>query len=130
MMWRRAGLAVAFGALLFTAACGDSDNSGQLSNEMFRADTGCSAEGTVEITADGQAVAGEDVEYFLPEGGFPTIWCEGITHRWPERTELEGYVFESNPGDPLEFTVAEDGYVYASGSGTVTTPEGEVVEFP
>ncbi len=122
--WRT--LAAGTALLMVVGACG----GGPFTIEEFKADTGCTADGVMEITASGQTRAVGDIEYFMISAGLPSPWCEGLVHRMPDGVEISGYVFDSEPGDPLEFVVEADGYVYLAGSGSVTNPDGKVTNLP
>lgn len=66
----------------------------------------------------------------LGAGGL-TIWCPGATHTWKGNLTFKGYKFASDTRDPLRFMVDKDlGYVYVSGKGSVTFPNGKVVHLP
>lgn len=112
--------------LVVTAGCG----VGSFTIDELEAATHCSGTGTWVILASGEARALGDIDVHLSSAGMPTPWCEGLVHRWPEGGEISGYEFTSDPSDPLEFTVGADGYVYRGGTGTVTTPEGKIIELP
>jgi Tol biopolymer transport system component len=59
------------------------------------------------------------------------LWCPGAKHTWTGTLTYEGYTFESNATDPLIFLVTTDGsYQYFAGTGKVTQPDGQVIEFP
>jgi len=121
-------LLIAVPALLIVMlACG---GGGPFTIEDLSADTGCTGDGTMEILADGSVRAVGDIQYEMLTDGLPSPWCLNLVHRWLDTMDVEGYSFDSDPGDPLEFTVMEAGYTYASGSGTVTTPDGDVVTLP
>ena len=67
----------------------------------------------------------------MRKSGLPSAWCNGTIHVWKGKVTYEGYTFESSTDDPLQFAVDKDkGYRYVEGKGTVTTPEGKVVELP
>lgn len=124
----RRGLLLAGAALMLVVlACG---GGGPFTIEDLSADTGCTGDGTMEILADGSVRAVDDIQYEMLTDGFPSPWCLNLVHRWMDTMDLDGYVFESDPADPLEFTVMEAGYTYTAGSGTVTTPDGDVVTLP
>ena len=60
-----------------------------------------------------------------------TLWCYGAKHTWMGTLSYGGYTFSSNANDPLQFTVTKDkGYVYTMGKGSVTFPDGKVVNLP
>lgn len=144
--------AVALGLVALTlVSCGSGDDQqspggddqqspggGSLVIDEIAADEACTAEGTLEMGPNGSSRATKGTEFQL-QNGLPSIWCEGIVHRWvkgggelPVPTD-EGkatYVIDSDADDPLEFVVTEDGYTYQSGSGSVTMPDGDVVDLP
>lgn len=114
--------------LLMTAV--SSCGGGPFTIGEWHASSSCTADGTMEILESGNVRSLGEIQYHMSSSGMPSIWCEGLVHRWPTTGEIEGYEFSSDPGDPLEFTVGADGYQYLAGAGTVTTPEGKVVELP
>ena len=105
-----------------------------IKHEKFAADDACDAEGTIELRMEGgklRSVTGSDFQVFMRKSGFPSAWCHGVRHVWKGKATYEGYTFESSPDDPLQFVVDRSkGYVYVEGKGTVTTPEGKVVDLP
>lgn len=113
--------------LLLVAACG---GGGPFTIEELSADTGCRGDGTMEILGDGSVRALGDIEYEMLTDGIPGPWCLDLVHRWLEPMDIEGYTFESEPGDPLEFTVMDAGYTHTGGRGTVTTPDGDRITLP
>lgn len=63
--------------------------------------------------------------------GKSTLWCYGAMHTWTGKLAYEGYTFASDKKDPLKFRLDKDkGYVYISGKGTVTFPNGKVIKLP
>lgn len=118
-------LAVAL--LLVVGACG---GGGPYTIEELSGDTGCRGDGTMEILDDGSVRPVGDIQYEMLTDGFPSPWCLDLVHRWLGPLDVEGYTFDSSPDDPLEFTVMEAGYTHSGGSGTVTTPDGDVVTLP
>ncbi len=59
------------------------------------------------------------------------LWSPGSRHTILGKMSNYGYLFASDSSDPLVFEVdAKLGYVYKSGRGTVTTPDGKVVTLP
>jgi hypothetical protein len=92
--------------------------------------SGCEAVGTVELLPGAQMRTVGEIEYRFSSGGSPTMWCEGLLHRWIGASEFEGYTFDSSEDAPLEFEVTAEGYVYKGGTGTVTTPEGKTITLP
>lgn len=124
MRWKVAPAMLAL--MLIAAAC----SSGPYTIEEFTADTGCTADGMMEVSASGSARAVGDIEYNMISAGLPSAWCEGMIHRLLDGAEISGYVFNSEAGDPLEFEVTRDGYAYMSGTGSVTDPDGGVTDLP
>jgi hypothetical protein len=55
-------------------------------------------------------------------------WCRGAKHTWIGRLTYEGYTFDSDDADPLQFMVTEKGYIYVKGKGMVTMPDGKAVK--
>jgi len=59
------------------------------------------------------------------------LWSHGSTHTWIGKSKVFGYIFDSDPDNPLQFRVdKQKGYVYVQGRGTITTPDGKVVRLP
>jgi hypothetical protein len=60
------------------------------------------------------------------------MWCYGAEHTWMvDEATYEGYVITSHELNPLLFRVdKEDGYLYVSGEGTVTMPNGNIISLP
>lgn len=58
------------------------------------------------------------------------MFCYGAKHKWVGRSSYAGYVFDSDKKDPLQFMSTEEGYVYVKGKGTITLPDGSVVQLP
>ena len=60
------------------------------------------------------------------------FFCHGAVHTWGGTgLEYAGFIFDSDVNNPLQFTVDADiGYVHIGGTGTVTMPDGEVIELP
>ena len=124
MRWR--SLTVGTALMVVIGAC----RGGPLTIEEFSADTGCTADGVMEITASGTARAVGDIRYNMISAGLPSLWCEGLVHRLLDGAEISGYLFNSDTDDPLEFEVTADGYTYLSGTGSVTDPDGKVTNLP
>ena len=56
------------------------------------------------------------------------IFCPGAKHKWVGTLEYGGYRIRSKTGDPLRFRLdPEQGYVFAGGQGSVTQPDGKIV---
>lgn len=69
----------------------------------------------------------------LSTDGRPALWGHGSKHMYiGEVKDIgEGYSFKSAEDDPLQFKVDKDkGYTYVKGKGTVTTPNGRVINLP
>ena len=59
------------------------------------------------------------------------LWCYGAVHTWIGEATYEGYTFVSDEDDPLRFIVDKNkGYLYVSGTGSVTLPDGTEVTLP
>jgi hypothetical protein len=57
------------------------------------------------------------------------VWCYGAKHTWISTVSYSGHTFSSDADEPLQFVVDKDkGYVHVAGKGTVTLPDGTVVE--
>jgi hypothetical protein len=56
--------------------------------------------------------------------------CLGVTHTYQGTVEFNEFRFVSDAASPLEFEVAEEGYRYVAGSGTVTAPDGTETVLP
>lgn len=108
--------------------------TGSFTIEDLSASSACDGEGTIELRMeDGQlrATARDDVQTFMRQSGMPSIWCHGLRHVWIGEATLEGYTFDSSTDDHLQFVVDRDkGYHYEQGTGSVTTPDGEVIALP
>jgi hypothetical protein len=108
--------------------------TGPFTIEDFSASNACDGQGTIEFRMEGgqlRATTRDDVQTFMRQSGMPSVWCHGLRHVWIGEATLEGYTFDSSPDDPLQFVVDRDkGYYYEQGTGSVTTPDGEVVTLP
>jgi len=61
--------------------------------------------------------------------GEPTLFCVGAKHEWTGTLSFGGYSIQSDPAEPLEFSVhPAKGYIYTGGKGRVTLPNGRTVE--
>jgi hypothetical protein len=59
------------------------------------------------------------------------IWCYKVKHTWVGTWTYAGYTFTSDEADPLQFTIDPDkGYIHIGGAGTVTLPDGTVINLP
>jgi hypothetical protein len=59
------------------------------------------------------------------------IWCYGAKHTWVGTLTYADYTFASDAADPLQFIIDKNrGYVYLSGKGSVTAPDGTVTDLP
>ena len=59
------------------------------------------------------------------------LWCYGAEHTWMGESTYAGYTFASDENNPLRFRVDKDaGYLYVSGEGAVTMPDGTRVTLP
>jgi hypothetical protein len=59
------------------------------------------------------------------------LWCYSAEHTWIGEATYAGYTLASDEDNPLRFRVDEDaGYLYVSGEGTVTMPDGTRVTLP
>ncbi len=64
-------------------------------------------------------------------GGKLTVWCYGAKHTWQGTLTYAGYTFASDAATPMQFTLDKDkGYIYVTGKGSVTFPDGKIVQFP
>jgi len=121
-----------FGILLLTlSAC---TGTFTIKDDQFSASNVCDGEGVLifqTVNGEIQVQAAEDLTTFMRQAGMPNAWCHGYTHTWEGKSTFGGFTFDSEPGSPLSFTVDRDkGYLYLSGSGEVTKPDGEVIELP
>jgi len=62
--------------------------------------------------------------------GKDAFWCSGAKHTWLGRLIYAGYTFDSDAARPLQFMPTAGGYLYLTGQGTVTYPNGTKVTFP
>lgn len=79
----------------------------------------------------------EDIRVLVKQGllpirnGQPVVFCNGAKHILKNKIRMKNYIFESDTKDPLQFLVdKEKGYIYLSGKGTITMPEGKVMKLP
>ena len=105
-----------------------------IKDDQFSASSVCDGEGVLifqTVNGEIQVQAAEELSTFMRQAGMPNAWCHGYTHTWEGESTFGEYTFASDPGSPLSFMVDRDkGYVYLSGSGEVTTPEGESIKLP
>jgi hypothetical protein len=67
----------------------------------------------------------------IPNSGLrDAIFANGVRHEYVGVTELFGYTFTGEAGNPLEFRVTSDGYTYIGGKGTVKMLDGSVENLP
>lgn len=100
-----------------------------IKNDEFSKD--CTGAGILEVYKKDegfQAVALTDIHFFNKET--MNMWCKGLVHILRGRVNYEGYIFESDPDNPLQFSISDKGYVYQRGKGTITIPEGKVIKLP
>ena len=134
--WRRTSPVAALAIVAsIMSGCGGSGESGlTIDDPAFAASNVCDGEGTYEVSMDGEdlsATAIGDVETSMISDGMPSVWCHGLHHRFVGHVEIEGYAFDSDASDPLEFAVdRDDGFHYVAGTGTVEQPNGDVVTLP
>jgi len=58
-----------------------------------------------------------------------SIWYNSAIHTWMGVLTYHGYTFDSDQDNPLQFkVVADKGYDFIGGKGTVTRPDGTVVK--
>lgn len=83
-----------------------------------------------DVVGDGLMIEVLSGTLSIRQGGF-TVWCYGAKHTWMGSLVYDGYTFISDNNNPLQFMIEKDrGYVYLKGSGSVTYPDGKVIEFP
>ena len=125
-------LAISLVVLILASACAKGPFT--IKDENFAASNVCDGEGVLELRMEGgelTVAARGDIQTFMRQSGFPSAWCHGLRHVWIGEATHAGYTFESSPDDPLQFVVDRDkGYYYEQGTGTITTPDGEVVTLP
>ena len=124
-------LVVGLAVIILASAC---TGSFTIEDEDFTASNACDGEGTLEFRMESgelRVTARDDVQTFMRQSGMPSAWCHDLRHVWIGEATYAGYTFKSSPDDPLQFVVDRDkGYYYEQGTGTVTTPDGEVVTLP
>jgi len=105
-----------------------------IEDEKFVASDICDAEGKFKMVMHrgklaSQALTG--IKVHMIKDGLPSPWCHGVKHVWVGKATHGGYTFQSSADDPLQFVVDRNkGYYYEKGKGTVTTPNGKVIQFP
>jgi len=128
-------IAVAFSMLLCLTVLSCKTRSFSLKDDKLIDRAARHDDGKVQISQnpDGSYhISGEVMVTFNPSGGYDqTIWADGVTHTWIGKCTYQGYVFDSNSGNPLVFRVDKDnGYTYVGGKGTVTAPDGKSTTLP
>lgn len=105
-----------------------------IEDEKFVATDVCDAEGTFRmemLRGKLKVQALTSIKAHMIKDGIPSPWCHGVRHVWGGKATHGGYTFQSNADDPLQFVVdRKKGYYYEKGQGTVTTPDGKVIQFP
>lgn len=116
--------------IFMTIICSAEDQF-VIKDEKFQAQVKEECKADIEFQMkDGKLVARARGVLLIRDGEF-VIWCYGAEHKWIGVITYEGYVFDSDKENPLQFRVDKDkGYVYVGGRGTVTTPDGVVVKLP
>jgi hypothetical protein len=75
-------------------------------------------------------LVGGQMQIPLRGSGF-VLWCYGAEHTWIDKATYAGYTFASDKDNPLLFRVDKNaGYLYISGKGIVTMPDGKKVTLP
>lgn len=124
--------AISLVMLILASAC--AGGTFTIEDGSFKASNACDGEGTLEWRMQSGKVAVTargNVQTFMRQAGMPSAWCNGLRHVWIGEVTHAGYTFESSSDNPLQFVVDSDkGYYYEQGTGTVTTPDGEVVTLP
>ena len=83
-----------------------------------------------DVVGDGLRIQVLSGSIAIRAGGL-TIWCYGAKHTWMGKLTYGGYTFDSDENSPLQFTLdSRKGYIYLSGKGNVTQPDGKIVELP
>ena len=105
-----------------------------IKGEAFEADVQDSCGSTdvaiTEVVGDGLRIKVLSGSIAIREGGL-TIWCYGAKHTWIGNLTYGGHTFDSDENSPLQFILDQrDGYTYLSGKGSVTQPDGKIVELP
>jgi hypothetical protein len=125
-------LAIGLVVLILASACAKGPFA--IKDESFAASDACDGEGVLELRMEGgelKITSRDDMQIFMRQSGLPSAWCHGLRHVWIGEATHAGYTFESSPDDPLQFVVDRDkGYYYEQGTGTVTTPDREIVTLP
>ena len=104
-----------------------------IKGEAFEADgqEPCSVDVAIlEVVGEGLRIQVLSGSIAIRQGGL-TVWCYGAKHTWIGNLTYGGYTFDSDENSPLQFTLDQtDGYTYLGGKGSVTQPDGRVVELP
>lgn len=88
----------------------------------------CETDATIMSVEGNSFGAGGKIS--MRNGAF-TLWCYGAKHTWKGRLTFADHVFDSDNESPLQFMVDKDkGYVYLGGKGSVTLPDGTVIQLP
>lgn len=124
-------IAISLAIVILASAC---SGTFKIDDENFAASNACDGEGTLEWQMSGgqpKITARGEVQTFMRQSGMPSAWCHGFRHVMVGEVTHAGYTFTSSADDPLQFVVDRDkGYYYEQGTGTVTTPDGDVVSLP
>jgi len=108
-----------------------SQESFEISDDLFAARDKTDCSGKVDLKFKGIISTPSGI-FFKAEGSsiMGVYWCRGAKHTWIGRITYEGYTFDSDDADPLQFMVNEKGYIYVKGKGMVTMPDGKAVKLP
>jgi len=87
----------------------------------------CSTELTFS-SSNGQVMSSGSMS--TDTNGYSSAWCEGAKHTYKGKVAFDGYTFESDGASPLQFEVDKTNYVYVTGKGTITMPDGTIVSLP
>jgi hypothetical protein len=59
------------------------------------------------------------------------LYCHKAKHTLIGEVSIFNYLFKSDNDNPLQFVVDKDkGYVYVKGKGTITKPDGKIINLP
>lgn len=114
--------------LFLVLITGCNSNSFIIKDDAFQATYQENCKVDVQIQASGNSfrVSGQG-EFHNGE----MVWlCYGAKHTWIGLVTYSGFSFSSDSNAPLQFKLDKKGYVYLSGTGTITFPDGTVVNLP
>jgi len=101
-----------------------------LTDTAFEADYKDTCETNVQITEVNGTSLSVSGDISMRNSKF-VIWCYGAKHTWIGTLTYAGYTFASDASNPLQFIIDQNrGYVYIGGKGSVTLPDGAVVNLP